>query len=142
MSEKIGQIKPSENGWHIFTPSGGGAGKYDKYMSLMCILVSDNKVRSAVYLTEKVMKELGEPKYIVVMVRGTSIGFVKSETHQDAYVVMRSRTSENGKDKQGHPFLNLSALLKKFNVKPGAYDAHLEPGGVVVFDTLSRRSEF
>lgn len=129
-----------QNGWTTFEPQGPN-GKFQKYKSQLVIIVSQSvkkNSKAAIYLTEAVMKKLEQPKFIQVLTRGQNIGFMKSETKDSAYTVMRTKSEKE--NTEGNAFLSLHALSKSFDLAPGVYDAHWE-NGVTVFDTRSKPSK-
>jgi hypothetical protein len=113
------------NGWVDIRPESGGS-RYNAYNNQLVVIFSDTK-QMYVYLPRVVMEALGNPEYIKVRARGSNIGFFKWETADKAFKVQRSH-------KGMVPYVSLTSLIKKWNIKPGAYEAHIESGGIV-FDT-------
>ena len=131
----------STNGWETFVPQGPSS-KFEKYDTLICVIISGGSGRKGggerLTLTSAVDKALGHPKFIRIMTRGQNIGFVKVELPDDAYTVMQAKT--DGKE-TGRRFLNITALVKKYHLARGVYDAHID-NGILVFDTKSEPSQF
>lgn len=138
MSGSFNQDK--NQGWNVFQPRTHGA-KFEMYDNQLMVIVSESqkteRASGSVYFTKEAIKLLKHPEWITVMVRGSSIGFAKSDDGKGSYKVARTESNGNA----GRPFLNLTALVKSMAIKPGAYEAHMEGGGVLVFDTASKPSK-
>jgi hypothetical protein len=125
-------IKQEVNGWTDEDPRGPGAGgRYGAYNNQFVVIFSNTKSKF-IYLPRAVLEALGNPTYIKVRSRGSNIGFFKWETTDGAFKVQRSH-------KGMIPYISLTALVKRWNIKPGVYEAHIESGGVV-FDTRQQPS--
>lgn len=127
-------------GWVVFEPQHISS-KFDKYDSLLCVIVVYGKGKhrhARMHLPEETMKKLGQPKFVRVMRRGTNIGLIAVPEKDRAYNVMRTKT-ENNKP-FGRAFLNLTAFFKEQPLREGVYDANMN-GGVLVIDTLQEPSK-
>jgi hypothetical protein len=118
-------MNESINGWTDVTPASGGS-RYNAYNNRLVVIFSDTK-QKFVYMPRVVIEALGNPEYIKVRARGSNIGLFKSEVPGKAFKVQRSH-------KGMVPYISLTALVKKWNIRAGVYEAHIESGGVV-FDT-------
>lgn len=127
-------------GWTTFEPQHSPS-KYLKYKTRLVIIIAKGKTKSVI-LTDEFLKKLGNHDYVKVMTRGSNIGFMGVDSADGAYKIGYSTSEEDKKaNNRGTAFLNLIALVKEYNLIPGVYDAHVEAGGVIVFDTQSAPSK-
>jgi len=120
----------SHNGWTQWTPQ--KTGRFDKYNSRIVVLIGGGK-NPCIYLTDKVMQEMGNPDYITIMTRGNNIGFFAG-TKETGYVVHATKT-DNGKTRAAMRCITPSAFVKAQQLRRSSvYDA-LSKDGIVQFDT-------
>jgi len=98
---------------------------YDKYASLLVIVVSQSKSGYA-YLMPNVCKALNEPHFIKIFSRGTNLAL--SASSDGGYTVQKGKGDKYKK-------VQLKKIVKMFDLKPGAYQCHIENESMIVFDS-------
>lgn len=132
----------NESGWNEWVPQ-GPSGKFEKYATRVVVIVGVSKSKSSkgrIYLTDAVLKYLGNPKFVKILTRGNNIALMSHNTNSGAYAVSKKTV------KGATPFLSCGAFIDQFKHEghtliQGVYEAHVETGKVV-FDVLQSPSRF
>lgn len=109
------------NGWSEFTKTSRD-GYLEKYRNQIVIVVGKGKNKN-IYITDAVWETLGKSEYIKVLTRGSNIAFVKCD-NDVGFKVQHNHNSS---------LVHISgvSLCNAYQLKSGAYDAHIETGKVV-----------
>ena len=109
------------NGWKKFEkPSQGRS--YNKYKSQMVVIVAGEKTKN-VYISNEILKLLGNPTHIDIYTRGSNVGIFAS--HDKTGYKLQKGTDDSMQHISGVTF------VKAFNLEIGVYTAHHETGKVV-----------
>jgi hypothetical protein len=123
------------SGWNVEKP-GGKNGRFAKYSNRIVVIVSDSKARYT-YLPRAVMEALGNPQAVQIMSRGSNLGLFGAAYESGENFKVQRDSKDSGASGM-MPYISPSGLIKKWNIQPGVYEAHIEAGGVVVFDTRQK----
>lgn len=141
MSGNYNQVKQSTGEWEIFEPH--KTGKYDKYETERVVIVlrgRKNKGNKLIIPT-RVWETMGSPEWCSVGMRGSNVAIIPLEKDNSrAYRIARAKDHDTKKE-TGFPFINLQAFINKLDIDAGVYAAHIETGGVLVFDRASKPSK-
>lgn len=136
----------NNNNWEEWKPQ-GPAGKFDKYKTQIVVIVGVAKNTSKtskgrIYLTDAVLKFLGNPTHIAIKTRGPNIALTSSNTSVGAYAIAKRQDSI----KNATPFISCGAFIEQykhesFHLVQGIYSAHID-SGMVIFDMQQTPSKF
>jgi len=108
-----------------------------KYKNEMVIVMSKGKSRK-MYLTTKVLDELGFPETVAFFERGSNIAIANADVIENkAGLDCLKVTPVEGVDY--YKIVAATGLAKNRELRPGVYRVHLE-SGMAVFDTASEPS--
>jgi len=119
--EKKEKIVNETNGWVEFENKRETYLK--KYVNQIVVVLSKGK-HQRFYLTDAVMKVLGNPGKIKVLTRGNNVAFLG--TKAGGYVVRKD-------DLATLPSIVATTFAREYGLAPGAYNA-LVDGNMVIFD--------
>ena len=117
------------NGWKIIERSRNN--KMDKYDNQFVVVISSGKRNKYLYLMPKIQEALKNPEKIMFMSRGSNIAMVGTAGDYGYKV----QTSKGGH----YPYVQIMKIIDTFNLKPGAYSAHVE-NDMIVFDSADTPS--
>jgi hypothetical protein len=99
-----------------------------KYKTELCVIISKGKLKY-LYITEKVLKSIGNPKMIDIFTRGNNIAIMGATDEGSGYKLHEVSEETD----RTTAYIQPSALLKNYHCKPGVYQGHVE-GSMFIFD--------
>lgn len=147
------QPKRHTGNWSTFEKRGAGSAKFAKYDNVLRVIVSGKyepktkdtiDTRQNIYLSKMAQTALGDPDYIRVYEDGDIIGFAATDKDDPNGYSYHSphKTKEDGDpDEAGRKFISARALITRFNLKPGVYEAGKEINGPSIIIFFSAQDE-